>query len=111
MFERRKNGAVDVVRGKVPLNLENARDLLAVLEECMQQGQPRVVIDLEETPLIDSAGLELLLAFRDRYMGRGGLLKLATASPLVAEILSVTGLTGQVELYSDTTTALRSFAQ
>lgn len=111
MLERRKSGAVDIIRGKEPLNLEHLREMLAALEDAMQQGQPRVVVDLEETPLIDSAGLELLLAFRDRYMARGGMLKLAAASPLCADILSVTGVSEQIELFSDTTSAVRSFAQ
>lgn len=111
MFERRKWGAVDAIRGDVPLNHENVQALSGVLEECCRQGQPRIVIDLERIPLIDSAGLELLLDVRDRCLQRGGLLKLAAPNALCRDILLVTGVTEQIEVLSDAVTAVGSFAQ
>jgi anti-sigma B factor antagonist len=111
MFERRKWGAVDAVRGDVPLNQENVQALSSVIDDCCRQGQPRIVIDLERIPLIDSAGLELLLDVRDRCLQRGGLLKLAAPKALCRDILTVTGLTEQIEVLSDAVTAVGSFAQ
>lgn len=111
MFERQKLGAVDTIRGADPLNLENGKQFSSVLEECCRQGQPRVVVDLERVPLIDSAGLEILLDFRDQMLERGGVLKVAGPSPLCREILTVTGLSEQVEVFRDLQAAVASFAQ
>ncbi|MBI3866020.1 MAG: STAS domain-containing protein [Planctomycetia bacterium] len=111
MFERRKLGAVDFVSGTDPLNLKNCKQFGQVLEECCRQGQPRIVVDLEHVPLIDSAGLETLLDFRDQMQERGGALKVAGPSALCREILSVTGLADQIEIFRDAQSAVASFAQ
>src|SRR5579872_6629263 len=111
MFERQKLGAVDTIRGPDPLTLPNSRQFSAVLEECSQERQPRVVVDLECIPLIDSAGLEMLLDSRDKMLARSEALKLACPNALVREILSVTGLTDQIEIFRDIQAAVASFAQ
>ena len=111
MFERQKLGAVDTIRGPDPLTLQNGKQFSAVLEECCREGQPRVVVDLEGVPLVDSAGLEMLLDFRDRLLERGGMLKLAGPNALCREILTVTGLAEQIEIFRDIQAAVASFAQ
>jgi anti-anti-sigma factor len=111
MFERQKLGAVDTIRGPDPLTLQNAKQLSAVLEDCCRQGQPRVVVDLENVPLIDSAGLEMLVDFRDKVLERGGMLKLAGPNALCREILTVTGVADQIEISRNLQAAVASFAQ
>src|SRR5262245_19420445 len=103
MFERRKPGAVDFVSGSDPLNLKHCKQFGEVLDECCRQGQgqPRIVVDLEHVPLIDSAGLETLLDYRDQMQERGGALKVAGPSALCREILSVTGVADQIEIFRD----------
>lgn len=111
MFERKKWGAVDAVRGSDPLTLEHVKAVAGLLDECTREGQPRIVFDLERVPLIDSAGLELLLEFRDKCLERGGLLKLAGPNILCRDILAVTGVSDQLEVFPDAVTAVGSFAQ
>ncbi len=111
MFTRTKQGAVDVISGADPLNLDHVEDVRAVIEECLSSGQPRIVLDLREVPLLDSAGLEFLLEFRDRCSERGGQLQLAAVNPLCRDILEVTGLNSEFELFSDALAAAGSFAQ
>ena len=111
MFGRNKQGAVDVVAGDDPLSADYIPRVLRLLEECGAQGQPRVVLDLDRVPLIDSAGLEMLLDVQESFQRRGGTLKLAARSPLCREILSVTGVGAHFEVFPEAASAVGSFVQ
>ena len=111
MYQRNIQGAVHIVSGDDPLNLEHVKEVKQLLEACMDRGQPRAVLDLERVPLIDSAGLELLLDMNEEFARRGGSLKLATENPLCKEILSLTGVGRHFEIYSETAGAVSSFVQ
>ena len=111
MFERSKQGAVDVIAGDEPLNVESADRVSRLLEDCIGAGQPRVVLDLGNVPLIDSAGLELLLDARQRCAARGGLLELAAPNPLCRDVLHVTGLSAEFEIFDNVLSAVGSFAR
>ena len=111
MFERMKQGAVDVVLGDLPLNAEHAEQLRRLLTGCLAGGQPYVVFDMSNTPLIDSAGLELLLDFKDEFETLGGSLKLAGPNPLCREILAVTGVGIDLEIFPEPLSAVGSFVR
>lgn len=111
MFERSRTGAVDILRGQDPINLQNVKQLGEQLEACLASGQPHVVLDLERVPLIDSAGLELMLDFQDRCAERAGVMKLAAPTALCRDILNVTGVATRFDIYQDSLAAVGSFAQ
>jgi len=111
MFERLKQGAVDVIRGNDPLNVEHVEEASRLLDQCVRDGQPYVVLDLEKVTLIDSAGLELLLDFKEAFEAVGGVLKLAAANPLCEEILSITGIDRDFEIFPEALSAVGSFAR
>ena len=111
MFERATQGVVDVIRGDSPLNAERVPEVAGLLRECSRNGQPYVVLDLEDVPLIDSAGLELLLDVKEEYALLGGALKLASPNPLCKEILVVTGLDENFEIHDETLSAVGSFVR
>ena len=111
MFDLTRQGAVDVVHGDEPLNHEITDEVRATLESIEKQGQPHVVFDLENVPLIDSQGLELLLDFQDSFSDRGGALKLAGPNSLCRNILKITKVETQIEIFDDVISAVGSFAQ
>jgi len=111
MFQMSKQGAVDVISGDDPLISEHLDEVAKLIDACQAQGQPRVVFDLKHVPLIDSAGLELLLDARDQCVQRGGLLQLAAPSQLCRDILSVTDADSQFMLFEDVISAVGSFAR
>jgi len=110
MFERQRTGAVDVIRGGEPLNHQEVAALASLFDACVATGQPRIVLDLERVPLIDSAGLELLLDCQEKCAARGGALKLAAPTPLCRDILTVTDVLSRFQVYQDSLSAVRSFA-
>jgi len=109
MFERLTQGAVDLVRGDDPINAEHVEELARLFQE--SRGQPFVVLDLEKVPLVDSAGLELLLDYRESFQQLGGALKLAAANPLCEDILSITGVGAGFEIFREPLSALGSFVR
>ncbi len=109
MFHLSRQGAVDVLEGRGPLNEDSAASVRELLDRCITHGQPRVVISLEEVPLLDSVGLELLLDARDQCLRRGGTLTLAAPNSLCRDILQVTGLNHLIDLHDDVLTAVGSF--
>jgi anti-anti-sigma factor len=109
MFERNTQGAVDVISGGDRISGDYVAELSDVLEACLGQGQPHVVLDLQEVALIDSTGLELLLDVQEKYERMGGELKLANACSLLREVLKVTAVGARFDLFGDARSAVRSF--
>ena len=109
MIEESKQGAITVIGGPDPLTAEHVSEAAAVLQGCFHEGPPMAVLDMTRIPLLDSAGLELLLNAHDSFSQRGGAFKLAAATPLCRDILSVTGIADQLELYDEVALAVRSF--
>lgn len=111
MVESFRQGAVDVIRPADRLNKPQVDILRPVVDEVVKRGQPKLVIDLLNVPLIDSDGLEFLLDTRDACLRRGGECKLSGASPLCCDILRVSGLDEEMEMQDDVVAAAGSFAR
>ena len=111
MFRTSQQGVVKVVGGDAPLSGDNIAAALRSCDDALLHGQPKIVFDLGGIPLIDSAGLGLLLDVRDRCLRRGGALVLAGASPLCLDILSATGVAEELAIFDDAIAAVGSFAQ
>jgi len=111
MYTVSRQGKVDVVRGDDPLKLDVIAAVQNVFVEVTANHQPHVVLDMAEMPLIDSAGLELLLDVRDVCLRRGGELKLASPNPLCRDILQMTGVAEKFAIFGDTLSAVGSFVR
>ncbi len=62
----------------------------ALMQQAPAAGR-RVVVDLSELRLMDTAAIHVLVSVNNRVMAGGGLLVLAGAQPAVARVLSLTG--------------------
>lgn len=111
MFERRRQGAVDLIQGDEPLTAEHLPAIGRLCDESLAAGQPRAVLDLSRVPLFDSLGLEWLLNAQEQFVERGGAIKLAAPSQLCRDILSVTGIDRHFEVFNDSVAAVGSFAR
>lgn len=110
MFSHSRQGAVDVIAGSVPLDVESCERFRTFVEERLHRGQPKLVINLGGFPFIDSRGLETILEIRDRCHGLGGECKLASPNPLCRDILFATGLDAEFEIVADVIEGAGSFA-
>ncbi|MCA9230674.1 MAG: STAS domain-containing protein [Planctomycetales bacterium] len=111
MFTVESQGAVDVVKPMAPLNHENAASFLETIQHRLSKGQPMVVLDMSEVPLVDSAGLDSLLDVQQAIQLRGGTIKLAAIPQLCCEILRITGVDQRFETFLDIKSAVGSYVQ
>lgn len=94
-IERRGETCVVRIRGDV--DLSNADELRAQIEEAVPNGDPSLSIDLTHTTYLDSAGVQLLFELADRLRQRRSELVLIVppAAPVRA-VLELTGLLAAV---------------
>ena len=110
MFPSDKQGAVDIVSCSVPLNKEHSEDFQQATKSCLQ-GQPMLVLDLGDTPLVDSSGLEALLDLQEEVEALGGAVKLAAAGRLCRDALKATGVGERFEEFDTVKAAIGSFSR
>lgn len=110
MIKTTNQGAVSVIAVEGPLNQEEADRLRDRIGALPRAGRPQVVVDLAETPLIDSAGCEALLDARDAINADGGAVHLAGLSPLCQDILEATGLLRFFRVFDAEKQAVAQFA-
>lgn len=111
MLSVNPQGAVDVVQLSGALNHENFEQLVETIQSGLAEGQPMVVLDMSDVPLLDSAGLDALLDVHDAVLLKGGAVKLAALTQLCADVLHVTGVGGHFETFKEVKLAVGSFVQ
>ena len=94
------------VTGDIDTTTEQAfRDVL--MDEATKPARRRVVVDLAGVGFMASAGLHALLAVNERVRAAGGSLIVACAQPVVARVLSLTGVDQEIPVVGDVGEALR----
>lgn len=111
MIELSRQGAVVVAKCCERVADEFIEEIDEALKGCFSEGMPMAVLDLQHTQLISSEGLEYLLDVGDKFRARGGSFKLSSPTDLCAEILSITFVDQEIEVFENTNRAVRSFVQ
>ena len=83
------NVVVDV-RGEV--DVTGATELGGVVRDIVDEGASCLVLDLSAVTFLDSTGLSVLVAGRNRCRANAGDLKLRDPSPAAWKVLTITGL-------------------
>ena len=81
------------VRGEI--DLANAARLRELLDEAIDGGASRVVVDCRELEFLDSSGIGVLVAARKR-LGSDGELVLDSPPAHVRKVLDITGVAGHL---------------
>jgi anti-sigma B factor antagonist len=97
------------LRGKLALG-EPVDKLRETFDNLMDHGDIRVVLDLEEVPMIDSSGIGLLVRSLTSAKQRGGSVKLLNPSKMTRQTLKMIGLISLFDVFEDPASALASFA-
>ncbi len=108
-IKEQKQGAVTVLKPQGPLAHEDADALKEKALEAIKRNFGRVVVDGTAISYVDSRGLEALTDVNDEMATSGRCLKLCGLNETVREVLDLTELAPQFDLYEDTNTAVRSF--
>jgi anti-sigma B factor antagonist len=83
----------DIVIVKLLGNLDTntAPDAESEINKKLEEGVQKMVINLEQTNYVSSAGLRIFLATAKKITASGGVLKLCGANVVVQEILDISG--------------------
>jgi len=84
---------VVTVRGEI--DMATAPDLRATLDELVDDGVSRVVLDCRALEFLDSSGIGVLVAARKR-LGDAGELVIESPPAHVRKVLDITGVTGHL---------------
>ena len=96
------------LKGKITLG-EGDELLKDKINSLLQQGRRKVVLNLEEVPYIDSAGLGQIVGGYTTVTRQGGSLKLLNLTKRITDLLSITKLLTVFETYDNEADAVRSF--
>jgi anti-sigma B factor antagonist len=100
--------AVVDLSGRIVLG-EATTTLREVLQKLASQGQKKILLNLSEVSYIDSSGLGALVSGYTTITGQSGQLKLLNLTAKVKDLLQITKLLTVFEVFTDETTAVRSF--
>lgn len=89
--EVRTEGRSEVVAAAGELDHHTAELLRSPLEDALDQGRVRLVIDCSQLEFCDSTGLNVLLGARLKADAAGGGVHLAGMLPVVARVFEITG--------------------
>jgi anti-sigma B factor antagonist len=110
-IEERSAGDVTVLdlKGKMTLG-EGDEQLRDKINSLVQQGQRKIVLNLEGVPYLDSAGLGEIVRTYTTISRQGGSLKLLNLTKRITDLLSITKLLTVFETYDSEADAVRSFS-
>ena len=98
-------GSVIVVHTPEELAAEQAEIFESYLPTLERDN---IVLDMDNTEILDSAGLSSLLAVQDVFRDRGGQLKISATNTANRKILEITRLDRQIEVFQSVIDAVKS---
>jgi anti-anti-sigma factor len=81
------------------LDMETAPRLRAAIDNLLQAGERRIIVDLGRLTFCDSIGLSTLVVAHRSCAEDGGFLRLARPTPFLLNLLTVVGVRDSVEVY------------
>lgn len=109
--EVRHQGVSVVVTPEGELDHHTADLLREPLEQGVEDGYNRLVVDCSRLEFCDSTGLNVLLGARLKAEAAGGGVHLAGMLPVVARVFEITGAEAVFTLHPDLDSALANVAE
>ena len=72
--------------------------LKAEVQHSISAGETRLIIDLQQVPVLSSLVLELLLEWRSKLLTKGGILTLVNVNPVILEVLKITEVINYIHI-------------
>ena len=92
------------VSGEV--DVHTAAQLGSALDTVIDAGALQLVVDLTDTPFLDSTGLSVLVRALSRVRADGGSMRIVAPADRIAKVFRLTGLATAMPLYADLPGAL-----
>ena len=107
----RKSGDVTIldVEGKILLG-EGDVQLKRKIDELIERGETKLLLNLANVPYMDSGGLGEIVRSYTTVKRAGGDLKLLNATKRISDLLTITKLITVFEIFEDEAAAVKSYA-
>jgi anti-anti-sigma factor len=102
-------GSILVLAPRSSISQGDVGHFMEAVEEHRTTSNGRMVLDFAQVPFLDSRGVEALWDLADRQREAGRTTKIAAVPELCREILELTGVVEQLDLYDSAESAVRSF--
>ena len=110
-IEERPTGDVMILDLKGKLTIGEGDELLKdKINSLIQQGQRKLVLNLEGVPCVDSAGLGEIVRTYTTVQRQGGTLKLLNLTKRIKDLLTITKLLTVFDTFDSEQEALNSFS-
>jgi anti-sigma B factor antagonist len=100
-IEVRKSDDIRILIFAGSLDTNTSRDAESKINDLIDNGAQKLLVNFEKLSFISSAGLRVLLATAKKLKGTGGELRICALNPTVEEVLDITGF-GSVLIASKT---------
>ncbi len=107
----REDRGVMVLALQGDLDATTSADLAQSMDQLLQDGRRRFVLDLEQVKFVDSAGLSMLVRCLKRARGEGGELSLAGLQGAVKRTFELTRLDRSFDIKPDVAKAVQAMAR
>lgn len=107
----RHRDASAIVTPEGELDHDTAELLREPLEQSVEEGYSRLVVDCSRLDFCDSTGLNVLLGVRLKAEAAGGGVHLAAMLPVVARVFEITGAGAVFTVHDDVEAALADTAE
>jgi anti-sigma B factor antagonist len=97
------------LKGKITLG-EGDEALKDKINSLIHQNRKRILLNLEDVPYIDSAGLGEIVRTYTTVSRQGGQLKLVNLTKRITDLLSITKLLTVFETFDSESEALKSYS-
>jgi len=84
-------------------------DLKKAIDDVVEKGDNKLVVDLGETLYLNSSALGILIAAHKKFAEKGGKMKLCRVNKSIENILVITKLSLVFEVFDEETDAIASF--
>ena len=108
-IETRELKSVSVVKVSGRVDSSTAPDLDTTLKDHINTDRYNLVVDLQETDYMSSAGLRALVAALKEAKKHGGNVRIAQPSARVQEVIDLAGLTPVFDIHPDVVEAVGAF--
>lgn len=100
-------GHHNVITLKEPIDYQNCKEFESSVLGAIGQSHLAIILECKEVGYLDSAALEMLLRLQDATNERGIQLKLVGLNELCRDIMIVTRLVNQFNIYSSVQDAIK----
>ena len=100
-------GHYTIITLSEPVNHQNCKELEASVLGAFEKSRLAIILECKEVGYLDSAALEMLLRLQEAIKARGNLMKLVGLNALCWDIMLVTRLINQFNVYSSIPEALK----